>query len=119
MMAVELREKTSGEAPVEIGSRGTVGSLIMQEIRYFKSHEVTAQDIPKSECVCNVASTSNHSEPAVSLALAPKKKKRMSRRFLPSICTLIDVSDNRRPVGISQGLGYRPLESNLPARSPA
>lgn len=116
-MAMELQEKAA--APLEIGTRGTVGSLIMQEIRYFKSTEVTTQDISERRRASNMASSSYLSKPMVELALTPKKKKkRISRRLLPSICTLVEVSDNR-PIGISPGLSYRALKSDMPARSPA
>ncbi|PKI67677.1 hypothetical protein CRG98_011890 [Punica granatum] len=105
--------------PVEIGTRGTVGSLIMQEIRYFKNLELSTQDIPKNHQAFNTTSFSDHSGSTVGSAVTQKKKKTTSGRFLPSICTLVEVSDKKRMIGVSPWLGYRALKSDVPAKLPA
>ncbi|XP_039064317.1 uncharacterized protein LOC120209344 [Hibiscus syriacus] len=82
--------------PVEIGTRGTVGSLIMQEIEYFSQLELGCKDGPKKPR-SNVGP----------VAATRKKKKRGSSRLIPSMCSMVEISDNR-PVGVS-GFGYRNL----------
>ncbi|MBA0850381.1 hypothetical protein Goshw_028881 [Gossypium schwendimanii] len=86
--------------PVEIGTRGTVGSLVMQEIEYFSQLELRSKDSSKKP----------HSNvgPVVP---TQKKKKRGSSKLIPSICSMVEISDNR-PLGIS-GLSYRNLKSDV------
>lgn len=115
---MELCKKTA--ALIEIGTHRTVGSLMMQEIRYFKRLEVTRHDIPKKPCISNTGSSSNHPEPSVRLAMATKKRKKgISKGLLMSICTPVEVCDNKRMIRVSSGLGYRALKSDVPARLPA
>ncbi|KAK4745808.1 hypothetical protein SAY87_012120 [Trapa incisa] len=65
----------------------------------------------------DMTSSSDVSKPVVQLALTPKRKRRsLSERFLPSICTLVEVADSRA-IGISVGQGYKALKSDVPARS--
>ncbi|MFQ6621389.1 hypothetical protein Gotur_001464 [Gossypium turneri] len=86
--------------PVEIGTRGTVGSLVMQEIEYFSQLELRSKDSSKKP----------HSNvgPVVP---TQKKKKRGSSKLIPSICSMVEISDNRS-LGIS-GLSYRNLKSDV------
>ncbi|TYI42365.1 hypothetical protein ES332_A01G093500v1 [Gossypium tomentosum] len=86
--------------PVEIGTRGTVGSLVMQEIEYFSQLELRSKDRSKKP----------HSNvgPVVP---TQKKKRRGSSKLIPSICSMVEISDNR-PLGIS-GLSYRNLKSDV------
>ncbi|XWS11199.1 hypothetical protein CRYUN_Cryun38cG0063600 [Craigia yunnanensis] len=100
--------------PVEVGTRGTVGSLIMQEIEYFSRLELSCRDSSKNPHlnVRDVASSSSQSRPIVGPVVATqKKKKRGGSKLLPSICSTVEISENRS-VGIS-GFSYRNLKSDV------
>ena len=99
--------------PVQIATRGTVGSLVMQELKYFSlqvesSHGSSQKSQPR---VTVMASTSNQSKTIPGSALStPKKKLRGGSRRLPRICSVVEVSDCSRPNGNS-GFSYRNLKS--------
>ncbi|KAJ0047137.1 hypothetical protein Pint_04195 [Pistacia integerrima] len=68
----------AAHTPVEIGTRGTVGSLIMKEIEYFSRLEVSSQGSsqkPHSH-VEDIASSSSHPRPTIASALTTQKKKK-------------------------------------------
>ncbi|KAF5814980.1 hypothetical protein HanRHA438_Chr03g0129181 [Helianthus annuus] len=92
----------AAEAPIKIGTKGTVGSLMMKEIEYFNRLEAAA--------------TSNVGQPKPkidhhSVNIAPKRKKR-SNKFVPSICSAIDVADHNGRKMVS-GFGYRTLKADV------
>lgn len=102
--------------PVEIGTRGTVASLIMQEIDYFSRVESNSQDRPQSQRnksqFTNVGSShSTNSRSTIVSRVESTKKKRVSSKLLPSMCSMVDVSDGGRPNGTS-AFGYRNLRSD-------
>ncbi|KAF5796448.1 hypothetical protein HanRHA438_Chr08g0363891 [Helianthus annuus] len=78
-----ISKKTTAEPPVDIGTKGTVGSLIQQEIKYFNKHEVHGLE-------ANQTRTSS----------ARKNK------FIPSICSAIDVDNTHGPKLVS-GSSYK------------
>lgn len=102
-------------APVEVGSKGTIGSLIMQEIEYFRRVELSCRENsqkPRSH-VTDMASSSNPAKPTFASLLTHKKKRRgSSNRLVPSICSMVEVSDNKRPVGTSN-FNYRNLKLDM------
>ena len=99
--------------PVEIGTRGTVESLIMQEIEYFSRLELGCRDSSKKPHlnVGDVTSSSSPSRPIVGPVVATQKKKKRGSKLLPSICSTVEISENRS-VGIS-GFSYRNLKSDV------
>ncbi|XVE80349.1 hypothetical protein DITRI_Ditri14bG0132600 [Diplodiscus trichospermus] len=105
------------QPPVEIGTRGTVGSLIMQEIEYFSRLELSCGDSSKKppSNVSDVAASSSHSRTIVRPVVATQKKKKKrggsGSKLLPSICSTVEISENR-PVGVS-GFSYRNLKSDV------
>lgn len=107
------KKMTAKTTPVEIGTKGTVASLIMQEIEYFSKLELECQVIDK-------ASTSNSSVmPRLgSVATKPKKKKRAGSRLIPSMCDMVEVVENKQPKTLS-GFTYRNLkaETNTPLQA--
>ncbi|CBI23957.3 unnamed protein product, partial [Vitis vinifera] len=54
----------AAQKPVEIGTRGTVGSLIMQEIEYFSRLEIGRKDCSqKPQCKIADAISSDSNQP--------------------------------------------------------
>lgn len=102
-------------APVKVGTKGTVGSLIMQEIEYFRRVELSCRGSsqkPRTH-VADMASCSNPAKPTSGSLLTHKKKRRgSSNRLVPSICSMVEVSDNKRPVGTSS-FNYRNLKLDM------
>jgi hypothetical protein len=100
--------------PIEIGTRGTVASLIMQEIDYFSRIESNSQDRSqknRSQITDVGSSLSTNSRSTVVSTVESTKKKRVSSKLLPSMCSMVDVSDSSRPNGTSV-FGYRNLRSD-------
>ncbi|WVY90066.1 hypothetical protein V8G54_035580 [Vigna mungo] len=108
----------AGFPPVEIGTRGTVASLIMQEIEYFSRIDSNSQR-NKSQIIevgsSVSSSTSSRTTIASTVEESTKKKRVSSSRLLPSMCSVVDVSDNGRPNGTS-AFGYRNLKFRLCSR---
>lgn len=114
--ATEVPENMAAPAhtPVEIGTRGTIGSLIMKEIEYFSQLELRCQDdsqTPQTHVTEMAMSSINCRATATSVTTTQKKKKRRGNR-LPSICSMVEVSDKSQPIGIS-GFSYRNLKSDV------
>ncbi|KAJ7963856.1 Delta-hexatoxin-Mg1a like [Quillaja saponaria] len=108
-------ENMAACTPVEIGTRGTVGSLIMQEIEYFSRLRLHLQDNSeksKSQITDMATSSTNSIPTTVSIVTSRKKKKQRSSKLLPSICSVVDVSDNNRPNRISS-FSYKNLKSDI------
>ncbi|KAE9596353.1 hypothetical protein Lalb_Chr17g0348391 [Lupinus albus] len=101
--------------PVQIGTRGTVGSLIMQEIQYFQRIELNSQgtsQINKSQMTEMGSSVSTTSRATtIASTLESTKKKRGSSKLLPSMCSMVDVSENCKPNRTS-AFSYRNLKSD-------
>ena len=113
-IAKKVPEEMAAHSPVEIGTTGTVGSLIMKEIEYFGQLELSCQGSSQKPQlpITDMASSSSHSRPNFGSVTATQKKKKRGSRLLPGICSMVEVSDNNRPIGNS-GFSYRNLKSDL------
>ncbi|PIN15372.1 hypothetical protein CDL12_11992 [Handroanthus impetiginosus] len=102
-----LPEKMAAKSnPVAIGTRGSVGSLIMQEIDYFSQLEYG--DSGSSSKLREL------SKPKLdSVAKIPRKKKKGSRRLIPSMCSMVQVAENNQPSFVS-GFTYKNLKRLQP-----
>ncbi|KAG8637052.1 hypothetical protein MANES_15G073800v8 [Manihot esculenta] len=108
------------QTPVDIGTQGTIGSLIMQELRHFSQLQLRCPESsqkPNSHTTGTASTSRGQSKPTLgSVVTTPKKKKKgrsssSSSRLLPSICSMVEVSNNHRPTGISD-FSYRNLKSD-------
>jgi hypothetical protein len=106
--------KMAAYAPAEIGTRGTVGSLIMKEIEYFNQLELSSKCSSHKPWppITSIVSSSSLSRPTFESVIKTHKKKKRGTRLLPSICSMVDVADNNRPIGISV-YSYRNLRSDV------
>lgn len=115
-IATRVSQDMAAQNPVQIGTRGTVGSLIMQEIKYFSQLELGCRESskkPQPNITTVASSTSNQSKTTPgSVVTTPKKKMKGGSRRLPRICSMVEVSDSSRPYGIS-GFSYRNLKSDV------
>lgn len=113
-IARKTPEEIAAHSPVEIGTKGTVGSLVMKEIEYFSQLELSCQGSSQKPQFHNtdMASSSAHSRPTFESVIASQKKKKRGSRLLPNICSMVEVADNNRPTGTS-GFSYRNLKSDL------
>lgn len=114
-IASAIPEKIAANSPAEIGDKGTVGSLIMREIEYFSRLELGPPDIPRKpprQITKIHSSVSSYSKPKLgSLIVTAKQKKRRSKRFIPSMCSMVEVADRNQP-NSSSGFGYKNLKSD-------
>ena len=89
---------------VEIGTTGTVASLVSQEIEYFKRLELGRKDVASTR-----SASKPKPKPGSILPITPKRKKKevingrrsSSSNFLPSICSVVEITET----------GYRNLRT--------
>ncbi|KAM7504157.1 hypothetical protein LguiB_003061 [Lonicera macranthoides] len=78
-------EKMMAKTPVEIGTRGIVGSLVLREIEYFSQLELgyeTNSNKPRCQHK-DMATTSSNSRPKLrSLITTPRRKKKGSNKLI-------------------------------------
>lgn len=92
---------SSGRAPLEVGTRGTIGSLVKREIDYFTKLELERS----SE---DMASVGRSSWPSFRFSLSSwRRKKRRNCGIRPGM--MADVSDSERLSQIP-GFGYLNLK---------
>lgn len=103
----------AAQNPVEIGTRGTVGSLLMQEMEYFSRLEMGRKDCcEKPQCKFADASPSeSHSVPNFTITVKTQRKKKRGSRLLASMCSVVDVADSNQPNAIS-GFTYQNLKAD-------
>lgn len=108
-------------APIAIGTRGTVGSLVRKEIEYFSKLELdrplgsSSSRKPQGQIVDMTSSSCTHSsKPSFWFLIMTwkRKKRRSSRRFLSSICSATKVAETNRLNGIP-GFNYRILKDDM------
>lgn len=113
--ATILPEKMGGgdPIPIEIGARGTIGNLVMKEIEYFRRLEAgscgDSDDHGKCSTKNSLKPDKKHRGDGSSskfwpsfgfLSITWRKAKRKgggsgSGRFLPKMCNVVDVAENR------------------------
>ncbi|CAA2954714.1 Hypothetical predicted protein [Olea europaea subsp. europaea] len=105
----------AGRVPVEVGTRGTVGSLLKREIEYFKRLDLDRFEMSslKSERhVGEIGSGRSNSWPSFKLfPLNWRRKKRRNTGIRPSMCSMVEVVDGG---GMSEipGFSYRNLKAD-------
>ncbi|PKI72319.1 uncharacterized protein LOC116204267 [Punica granatum] len=110
-------------APVAVGTRGTVGSLIRKEIEYFRTVEFSdqrrSQKRPQAARSLEMGSNSIHCKAQASrpsfwfFGLSwRRKKQRVGGGFRSSMCSPSDASDIERPDDI-RGFNYMILRDEF------
>ncbi|KAJ8514096.1 hypothetical protein OPV22_004530 [Ensete ventricosum] len=104
---------------VEVGARGTVASLMSQEIDYFRRLNLMHHDFSQQKHTKVTADTASTSGGCGNKSGGKKKKKKKENKrvasgggFVPSICSAVDVADTSKGEKIS-GNGYRKLRKDL------
>ncbi|KAI4374772.1 hypothetical protein MLD38_012724 [Melastoma candidum] len=95
--------------PVEIGTMGSIGSPIMREIRQLGRVQSSCGNHPHKTRLGMDSSDGIQPRPALGLLLDQRKKKRGGSGLLPSICSMVEVSNNRVPLR-SSSFNYRNLK---------
>ncbi|GFS29876.1 BTB/POZ domain-containing protein [Actinidia rufa] len=95
--------------PVEVGTRGTVASLVMKEIEYFRG-----LPRPREHMVAAMGGSSrSNSNSWLSFGFVGmtwrRKKRRGGGGLLPRMCSAVEVDDMN---GIS-GFSYRNLKADV------
>ncbi|KAM1041386.1 hypothetical protein ACFX13_031309 [Malus domestica] len=102
--------KMAAYAPVEIGTKGTVGSLIMREIEHFSQLELSSQ-CSSRKAQPQLKDPVSYLKPTFESVIKPQKKKKRGSKLLASVCSMVEVSENNRPTSIST-YSYRNLRSD-------
>ncbi|GLT83248.1 hypothetical protein SLE2022_015480 [Rubroshorea leprosula] len=108
----------AASAPVAIGTRGTVGSLVRKEIEYFAKLEIDTRGSSSGKAhglLVDVTSCSGQSRRHAGLWFSMmswrRKKQRAGAGFLPSMCSAVEVADSNQLNGIP-GFHYRILKND-------
>ncbi|PIN21145.1 hypothetical protein CDL12_06164 [Handroanthus impetiginosus] len=102
-----LHDRMAGRVPLEVGTRGTIGSLLKREIEYFRKLEVErVESSMNSERMCEerAAAGRNSWRSFRFPIVAWRRKKRRNSGIRPGICSMVEVADNEMP-----GFSYQNL----------
>ena len=103
-------------APIAIGTRGTVGSLVRREIEYFGKLDRRVSSVkPRGKMVEMSSKNCNFSRPSfwfLRMTWKWKRQRSGSRGFLSSICSAAEVVETTRLNGIP-GFNYRTLKDDM------
>ncbi|KAJ0983199.1 hypothetical protein J5N97_011454 [Dioscorea zingiberensis] len=94
-------------SPVEIGTRGTVASLVSKEIEYFQRLDIIHQERsqkPKT-VIRDMVSTNG------AVTRNRKKKVASSGGFLPSFCSVVKISNGAIRADRVAGNSYKNLRT--------
>ncbi|KAL3850854.1 hypothetical protein ACJIZ3_012736 [Penstemon smallii] len=100
----------AGRVPLEVGTCGTIGSLLKREIEYFRRLEIEHVDFDRNSEEINVGGR-NSWRSFMSLMGSWRKKKRRNSGIRPGICSKVEVANNR---GLNEihGFSYRNLKAD-------
>lgn len=107
-----LKPKMDAETPIKIGTKGTIGSLMMKEIEYFNKLGVHSEKRNSQVPEVAVKSSCSQPKPKIDSVTIRIKSKKRSNKFVPRICSAIDVVDNNGPKMIS-GFSYKTLKADV------
>ncbi|KAI3986651.1 hypothetical protein MKX01_014189 [Papaver californicum] len=101
--------------PVKVGTRGTVGALVLQEIEYFTKLDSrccknSQESQPQSNHNASCSGSSKATVGSVSMT-QKRKKKKDGGRFIPSICSVVEVVKTNQRHRI-HGVSYRTLRTD-------
>ncbi|KAL5150803.1 hypothetical protein HKD37_13G037357 [Glycine soja] len=108
-------------APVAIGTRGTIGSLVRKEIEYFTKFELerrASSQKPQQHFVdMDMVSGRSYSISRPSfwelLTTWKRRKRRGTSGFLPKICSVIEVAESNNHLNKTAGYSYRILRNDI------
>ncbi|KAG4960143.1 hypothetical protein GLYMA_13G206400v4 [Glycine max] len=108
-------------APVAIGTRGTIGSLVRKEIEYFTKFELerrASSQKPQQHFVdMDMVSGRSYSISRPSfwelLTTWKRRKRRGTSGFLPKICSVIEVAESHNHLNKTAGFSYRILRNDI------
>lgn len=106
-----VSEKMSSTTPVKVGTRGTVGALVLQEIEYFSKLDSPCKNSQGSQPQTNSCSGSCKAKFGSGSMTQKRKKKKDGGRFIPSICSVVEVVETNRLNRI-HGVSYRNLRTD-------
>ncbi|GER52966.1 Sec14p-like phosphatidylinositol transfer family protein [Striga asiatica] len=104
----------SGKIPLEIGTRGTIGSLLKLEIEFFKGLELerveSCMDFERRSQ--EMATQRRHSWPSLRFPIFywKRKKKRRKSGNRASMCSMVEIED-RQELDEIPGFGYLNLKA--------
>lgn len=105
-------------APVAIGTRGTIGSLVRKEIEYFTKIELDKLGNPQKphqpHYVDMVSGRGYSQKPSfwVLLMTGKRRKRRGTNGFLPKMCSVAEVAESNHLNRIP-GYSYRILRDDI------
>ncbi|XP_057728993.1 uncharacterized protein LOC130944609 [Arachis stenosperma] len=103
-------------APVAIGTRGTIGSLVKKEIEYFTKFDLDKRGTshkPHQPHLVDMVSTTFRTSFWVLLMTGKKRKRRSTNGFLPRMCSVSRVAESNIPMNRIPGYNYRILKNDV------
>ncbi|GFP97020.1 hypothetical protein PHJA_001846100 [Phtheirospermum japonicum] len=105
----------AGKAPLEVGTRGTIGSLLRREIDYFRRIELDHAE----SCMGSLdraseetASGRRYSWPRFRFSIMSwRKRKRRNNGVRPGICSMVEVAERQGSMNEVSGFSYLNLRA--------
>lgn len=95
----------SGRVPLEVGTRGTIGSLLKKEIDFFRKADFERAETTTSQ---ETAAVRRSSWPSFRFSMSNWRRK---KRRSSGICSVVEVADSDRLNEIP-GFGYLNLRAH-------
>ncbi|OIV91935.1 hypothetical protein TanjilG_00603 [Lupinus angustifolius] len=106
----------AAQAPVSIGTRGTIGSLVMKEIEYFTKFELDRRRSSQKSQQHFVDTDRSYSmsRPSfwVILTTWKRKKRKGTSGSIPKFCSVAEVAESNQLNRIP-GYSYRILKNDI------
>ncbi|KAL0305911.1 UNVERIFIED_CONTAM: hypothetical protein Sradi_6008400 [Sesamum radiatum] len=104
----------AGRVPLEVGTRGTIGSLLKREIEYFRKLELECVEsrMASERSSEEMAPGGRYSWPSFKFSMGSwRRKKRRNSGIRPGICSMVEVADSQ---GLNQipGFSYQNLRAD-------
>jgi hypothetical protein len=104
-------EKKMAKRPVEIGTRGTFGFLVMREIEYFSQLEL-GSDTPSWHW--QLTPMGRDFRPKLGSNVAtPKTKKTVNNKKIPRMCSMVEVVEMTTHPNLTSRFPYKNLKAEV------
>ncbi|CAL0309074.1 unnamed protein product [Lupinus luteus] len=105
----------AAQAPVAIGTRGTIGSLVMKEIEYFTKFELDRRSSQKSQQhFVDIDRSYSMSRPSFWAIITTwkRKKRKGTSGFIPKLCSVAEVAESNQ-FNMIPSYRYRILKNDI------
>jgi hypothetical protein len=104
-------------APIAIGTRGTIGSLVRKEIEYFTKFELDRRGISqksqKQHHFVDMEKAKKHSFWFLPTTWKRMKQRSTTNKFIRKICSIIELDHESNQFNKIPGYSYKILNNDI------